>query len=1396
MRKKLLSFFLTIACMFNSLSFTVYAEGQELITPIMFTFTGYEGFYDQAVLPDGFSVQREMRRVRTGAAWFDSSEYNEVLKLGYFAESNLAFGRLVDSGKMHIGFNFSVSDKIARRMFVGFYDGRNNSDPYSWGNNDYSLSVVLGMGKVGYCRSQYSSERDMTSWRVVDSPYTYESNEWHRIDLLFDLDNQIANYYFDGNQINSQPIGTNSTQGFKSLFFRVDSPGTTNVSDEENEYYKTTADVFYIDNLYVNMYTGNDNLFIETVQKEISPVHGEVSVVLSEQADISRENVRVVNVQTGEEVEFSGFETTSNGFKLTFSRLAELADYSISLNGVYGKLTGELCVNSATFSTGNNPYYLLYRENFENITSDNLSSKWQSEQMDKVSIADGREGNGLKISSSTTEDFVTQTLFDSPITSDKFILEMYVKYNGGFDVGFIKQDNTLQKVAGVTNNDPVVGFYQTNSSTIVKPNTACRFLAYSNRWNKLKITVDKVNQSYTITTGAGSYTVEYSYHLGDIYGIGFISHKSSGKNLLVDDIFIGMSNSEDFMFKVSFRNRYEDNSGVNISTGGFKEDFALKLQCTEEFKDENNVTNYRITPSNGTIIFDVDGDCDDVQTNENIVIDVEYLDVGYGWFFIKYAGVNGTTSTESVCLLNTEKTLTYSFVISDALLNNSLNNNDFQLCTTTMTSNSTVANNNRTFSRFPVYIKSIKGYKDGSYSFIKISASSEFAGNIFYDFDVPKFNVKFNNTDTENHSFHAKYTIYQYDKEMNPILIDEQSSSYTVQAGGSTEDNIVVPVSDYGLYNIKVSVMSDQGIKIANDFEIPFSRCVKNDHVSYTIGASTHFTRYGNADIGIGLMKNAGMGLVRDDFEWSKYEQQLGVRQLTPTQTLLLEAVKKHNVKLLPIVTGNNSKYDSSGSSFVKKENLIHFGNFVTSLLSEPLFHENVTMIEVWNEPDIVKTLDGQYIYNDNQTKGAAYADILKTAYEAAKSVDPNYQVGGFSICNISGNNAKEFTDIVLSNLNGYKAFDTVTMHPYLAGHDPEIGHFGEDSTNPNTYIGYVINYYRSLLNGTPLFNHITGENETVRGIATNNTYNYNWNEPIWHTEFGYSSAKYDKDRLCLGSEYEQAKFLIRGLNQIRINNLNDKIWIYDIADDGLRINEKEHNFGLLHAWEYKVPYAAKYAFLAVSNMNKMIYGATEANIVYSQDYNFVAEYKTPERNVYLLWTTKDTGSVRYNLGSNVWYYDLLGNRLDESEVMKDGEYILTSEPFYAVTGKDIERTHVITNEKPVGNKSSVELFILNGFSDFSSLPLDRIPYGRYGVMLVFKNMKEQIDYRLFCAEYLGDELVSVQIFNDITQDSHLQYKKYDLFFHQKDQPVDKIKFILWNNQSEMIPICEAFEKR
>ena len=44
-------------------------------------------------------------------------------------------------------------------------------------------------------------------------------------------------------------------------------------------------------------------------------------------------------------------------------------------------------------------------------------------------------------------------------------------------------------------------------------------------------------------------------------------------------------------------------------------------------------------------------------------------------------------------------------------------------------------------------------------------------------------------------------------------------------------------------------------------------------------------------------------------------------------------------------------------------------------------------MIEIWNEPDIMKYWSTDDISNNDEAKGKIYAKVLTAAYDAAKSV-------------------------------------------------------------------------------------------------------------------------------------------------------------------------------------------------------------------------------------------------------------------------------------------------------------------------------------------------------------------------------------------------------------------------
>ena len=268
------------------------------------------------------------------------------------------------------------------------------------------------------------------------------------------------------------------------------------------------------------------------------------------------------------------------------------------------------------------------------------------------------------------------------------------------------------------------------------------------------------------------------------------------------------------------------------------------------------------------------------------------------------------------------------------------------------------------------------------------------------------------------------------------------------------------------------------------------------------------------------------------------------------------------------LLYANNPIYDESAQalSFPPESVLPKFKDYISAVLNEPLIKNNINMIEIWNEPDIMKYWSTDDISNNDEAKGRIYAKVLAAAYDAAKSASPQYTVGAIGACNLWGAPGTTFADWTLNYLNGEQKFDNLILHPYMGvDDDVEFGSMGNTSSDARSAQAYRINRIKGLITGGDVYNFASGTNEKIKGEATKNSYNYALNNSVWHSEFGYSSAK-PYGGMCTGSDYLQASLLIRGLNQIRQNNFDDKIWIYDLFNDGEQSDEEQHNYGIVNS--------------------------------------------------------------------------------------------------------------------------------------------------------------------------------------------------------------------------------------
>ena len=810
------------------------------------------------------------------------------------------------------------------------------------------------------------------------------------------------------------------------------------------------------------------------------------------------------------------------------------------------------------------------------------------------------------------------------------------------------------------------------------------------------------------------------------------------------------------------------------------------------YEDTDDGDIKKITRKNGNILIRITNNKkNDVQGYDNVNFTVKYKDDGYGWFFLRYIEKNGNSGkeTEIINLTNTGEEKTHTFVLSDvAFLVQGIQDNsvspskfyDFELCTSKIwTWQTKQSSGARAWSKETVTVSEISVTTDGSESPIDIRAATENVGNIFYGAQTPEINMTYKNKSEQAKSFNAKYTVYKLDKDMNRTVIYEDGTSFSLAANAEKSDRLIIPVPEYGLYVLE-TVLYNSNNSISQRGETEFSLCAANDKLNTHVGASTHFVRDKAAKEGLELLEKGGFGLARESVYWRDYETEPGVYKLSDSSREYLNELSKTNIESLLLLYANNPIYDESAQalSFPPESVLPKFKDYISAVLNEPLIKNNINMIEIWNEPDIMKYWSTDDISNNDEAKGKIYAKVLTAAYDAAKSVSDQYTVGAFGACNLWGAPGTTFVDWTLKYLNGAQKFDNLILHPYMGVKDDvEFGSMGNTSSDARSAQAYRINRMRGLVTGEDVYNFASGTNEKIKGEATGNSYNYVLNSSVWHSEYGYSSAK-PYGGMCTGSDYLQASLLIRGLNQIRQNNFDDKIWIYDLFNDGEQADEEQHNYGMLNSLIHKTPMSAKYSYLAAANYNRLTSSATKINEIKNQNFSYITCYKggADGRDTYMLWTAKESSKLYFNFGSNVRYYDLLGNEISKSEITDGDEFMLTREPFYAVTGGA---------EDNIGIK---EIVMTDGIRDISGADLNECDLSNCKIVVVTDNsgtLGNTDETKVIVAAYRDNRLMSAAINNLDAAKNGIEI--------QNDINIENIKAFVWK---DLNPVYNAYDNK
>ena len=294
------------------------------------------------------------------------------------------------------------------------------------------------------------------------------------------------------------------------------------------------------------------------------------------------------------------------------------------------------------------------------------------------------------------------------------------------------------------------------------------------------------------------------------------------------------------------------------------------------------------------------------------------------------------------------------------------------------------------------------------------------------------------------------------------------------------------------------------------------------------------------------VVASLGAGWAREDFQFSRIEPEPGTFDWN-WHDRMVDLLNARGIQIIGLLNAPSPGWATgqSGNSFFPPDPQ-KFAEFAQAVVAH--YRGRVNYWQVWNEPDNKN-------YWRPEPDVAAYATLLKAAYPAIKSGDPNAQVLSGSV--VSPQPAASFLRQLHDN-GAWDSFDIISLHPYTDPRGPEEGQIG-----------------------------IAGIG-TVRGLADTLG-----SKPIWATEFGWSTGPADRTagQGVPVDNQTQANYLIRGSVMLRAAGAERVIW-YNLKDTE-DVNGYPHNlYGLVGYDSSKAsfdPALFKPAFLSFQVMSQQL---------------------------------------------------------------------------------------------------------------------------------------------------------------------------------------------------------------
>ena len=609
-----------------------------------------------------------------------------------------------------------------------------------------------------------------------------------------------------------------------------------------------------------------------------------------------------------------------------------------------------------------------------------------------------------------------------------------------------------------------------------------------------------------------------------------------------------------------------------------------------------------------------------------LLVEVSYLDKGYGGFCLDYNSKSKAHNGEFVQCEGSNSWKQHMFVLDDAAIDNGIDYSDFLISV-----------NDRDLmgvSSDTVCISSVRVLKSKYQSPYEITTSTGHFGNVFFKGDRISFGLKFTDRRGLDEEHPVTCTVLDYDGNK----VAEQH--ITTQSGDVTLSNL-----PFGVYELKVSIADDQ---IKQDKVIDFSYSLKAASSNMRFGTNVHFDWNAYDDEAIkgiaDLVKNAGYGFVRTSHRWNEMETVKGQYKLTHNIEYANSYLSSIGVRMLAIITQENPLYDQYPywlQSVDKRKAYADYCSFLVNALKKYTHY--------FCSPSELNRYNGQYC-QDNYTD---FFNIVKDAYPAIKKADPNAYIVSGGLAGYQKLYNQHLFDLgILNYCNAY----SMNIYEHVAGPETWYSNYPELDIYSNT-----MNFNREVKQADP---------KQEAWIS----------ETGWTTRLTNANEKLTRKQLpwCI-SEKDQARWYARSFMVNSDPNQIDKVFHYSFVNNYVGYFDPEDNYGIIHSHNYRTPFSAKPAYITTAAFNSIVGEArylgdfADGDVSVNKDHYAFMFLRKDKKRVMCYWQ-KDQGMLidqspkEYTYNCNSPYleiYDMYGNCKTVDNSKHEYKGIFSEEPVY-----------------------------------------------------------------------------------------------------------------------------------